>query len=486
MKHYLAIDLGAESGRVILGELHNGGLEINELHRFLNQPVNLPTGFYWDLFRLFHEICEGLRIAGRDRKLQPSGVAVDTWGVDFGLLGADGALIDNPRCYRDARNNGMIERVCEVVPKQEIFRQTGLQFMQFNTLFQLYAIKLQSPDVLEKARRLLLLPDLLNYFLTGVAANELTNASTSQMYNPAARTWARPLIEALGLPADILGEIVPPGTELGNLRAGIAEFAGLGATPVYATASHDTASAVAAVPATGEETWCYISSGTWSLMGVELDEPVISGPALDAALTNEVGAEGKIRFLKNIAGLWVLQECRRAWALEGHDYDYGTLAKMAAAATPFRAVIPPDAFIDPGHMPERIVEYCRKTGQAAPDGPGEISRIILESLALRYRQVLEHLETLIGRKIAVIHIVGGGSRNRVLNQLAADATQRRVVAGPSEATAAGNILVQAMGAGELRGLKEVREVVRRSFPVETFEPAGGGGWDEAFARFLKL
>jgi rhamnulokinase len=486
MKHYLAIDLGAESGRVILGELHNGGLQLSELHRFLNQPVNLPTGLYWDLFRLFHEICEGLRIAGRERRLQLAGIAVDTWGVDFGLLGADGALIDNPRCYRDARNNGMLERTYEVVPKREIFQQTGLQFMQLNSLFQLHAIKLQSPEVLEKARTLLFTPDLLSYFLTGVAKNELTISSTSQMYNPEAKTWAAPILEQLGLPAGVLGDIVPPGTVLGNLRAPLAEFAGLQETPVYATASHDTAAAVAAVPATGEEPWCYISSGTWSLMGVELDAPLINDAALEAGLTNEVGAEGKIRLLKNIAGLWVLQECRRAWALEGQEYDYSTLAGMAAAAKPFSAVIHPDGFLEPGHMPQRIAEYCSKTGQPVPQGPAEMSRAILEGLALRYRQVLEHLESLIGNRIGVIHIVGGGSKNALLNQFVADATQRRVVAGPSEATAAGNILVQAMGAGELRGLKEVRDVVRRSFPMSTFLPGDGAGWDSAYARFLTL
>jgi len=273
---------------------------------------------------------------------------------------------------------------------------------------------------------------------------------------------------------------------LGNLRAELAEFAGLGDTPVYATASHDTAAAVAAVPATGEEPWCYISSGTWSLMGLELDEPLINERVLEATITNEVGAEGKVRFLKNIAGLWVLQECRRAWALEGNEYDYGTLAEMAAAARPFSAVVHPDAFLHPGHMPERIADYCRNTGQAVPAAPGEMSRSILEGLALRYRQVLEHLEDLAGRKIAVIHIVGGGSKNTLLNQFVADATRRRVVAGPSEATAAGNILVQAMGAGELNGLKEVRDVVRRSFPLQTFEPGRSAGWDEAYERFQRL
>ncbi len=485
MKHYLAIDLGAESGRAILGTLAGGKLALEELHRFPNTPVRVATGLYWDTFRLFHEILEGLRVAGRERKLALSGIGVDTWGVDFGLFGEDGALVDNPRHYRDARNNGILERAYAIVPQAEIFSHTGLQFMQFNSLFQLLAAKLAGSPSLSVAKRLLFMPDLFNYWLTGVARAELTIASTSQCYNPAKKRWATELMEKLGLPVSILPEIVQPGTLLGPVLPEVAEATGIGAVPVYATACHDTAAAVAAVPAADGD-WCYISSGTWSLMGLELDEPIINDKVFELTLTNEIGAEGKIRLLKNIAGLWLLQECRRAWAAAGKEYSYAELASLAAEARPFTAVIQPDGFLEPGAMPERIAAYCEKTGQKVPGQPGEMSRTILESLALRYRQVLESLEALAGRKIKVIHIVGGGSKNQLLNQLVADATGCTVVAGPSEATAAGNILVQAMGAGELSGLKEAREVVRRSFEVTVIEPRPAEGWDAAYDKFCQL
>ena len=486
MRHYLAFDLGAESGRAMLGTIADGRLQLEELHRFLNTPVRLPTGLYWDTFRLWHEIQQGMLVAGRERKLKLDGVAIDTWGVDFALLGADGALVDNPRHYRDGRNNGMVERLCAAIPREEIFAHTGIQFMQLNSLCQLYAIKLAESPALAVATTLLFMPDLFNYWLTGQQKVEVTIASTSQFYNPARKRWATEIFERLGIPARILPEIVGAGTPLGTIRAEVAEETGLDpATAVFTTACHDTASAVAAVPAEGRD-WCYISSGTWSLMGVELDTPLINEAVLAYNLTNEVGAAGKIRLLKNIAGLWLLQECRRAWALEGRDYSYAQLAELAGQARPFPAVIQPDAFLEPGRLPERIGEYCRKTGQAAPGQPGEMCRTILESLALRYRQVLEGIEALLGRKVRVIHIVGGGSQNQVLNQFVADATGREVVAGPGEATAAGNVLIQAMGSGRLGGLDEVREVVKRSFPLARFEPRHTGAWDEAYARFRDL
>jgi rhamnulokinase len=339
--------------------------------------------------------------------------------------------------------------------------------MQLNSLYQFYALKLAGSPALQAARTLLFMPDLLNYWLTGVARAEATIASTSQFYDPRKKTWALDLLERLGLPAHILPEIVTPGTLLGPLLDSVAEAAGLGAVPVYATGCHDTASAVAAVPAEGAN-WCYISSGTWSLMGAELDEPVIDERVLAENLTNEIGAAGKVRFLKNIAGLWLLQECRRAWALEGAEYSYEELVRLAGEAGPARATIDPDAFLEPGGMPRKIVEHCRARGLAPPETPGEFARTILESLAERYRQVLESLEALAGRRFDTIHIVGGGSRNALLNQLVADATGRMVIAGPSEATAIGNVLIQAIGAGELAGLEEARAVVRRSFGVEVY------------------
>jgi rhamnulokinase len=470
MNRFLAIDLGAESGRAILGTLDAGQLTLEELHRFPNTPVRLPTGLYWDALRLFHEIRHSLSICGRERHIKLDGIGVDTWGVDFALLGSDGALLDNPRHYRDSRNNGMLEKTFAVVPREEIFAGTGIQFMQINSLYQLHAMKLSGSPALGAAHKLLFMPDLFNYWLTGVQRAEVSIASTSQFYNPAKRQWAAGIFQRLGLPESVLPEIVPSGTPLGPLLAEIAESAGLASgVPVYATACHDTASAVAAVPAEGDD-WCYISSGTWSLMGVELDAPVIDDRSLALNFTNEVGAGGKIRLLKNIAGLWPLQECRRAWALAGRQYSYEELSKLAAEAEPAGMLIDPDAFQEPGRMPERISECFLAQGRKAPDQPGGMTRMILESLAATYAKVLDSLEMLLGRRISCVHIVGGGSRNQLLNQLAANAMGRTVVAGPTEATAAGSVLVQAIGAGVVSGSAEVREIVRRSFPLQTFHP----------------
>jgi rhamnulokinase len=469
-RRYLAIDLGAESGRAILASLTDHKLELEELHRFQNIPVNLPTGLYWDTLRIFHEICEGLKQAGR-RVDRLDGIAVDTWGVDFGLLGPEGALIDNPRHYRDSRTQGLPEKLFEVVPREEVFRQTGIQVMELNSLYQLYAIQLESPWLLETAHRLLFMPDLFNYFLTGVECSERTIASTSQFYNPVEQSFTTDMLRRLGITGGFLGNIVDPGTDLGPLLPYVAEQSSLKTeTPVYTVGGHDTASAVAAVPTEGGTDWCYISSGTWSLMGVELDAPVINEQSLRANFTNEAGVGGRIRFLKNIAGLWLIQECRRAWAREGYEYSYAQLMELAREAAPCDAIIDPDAFYTPGNHPERIRQHCRQTGQQVPKDVGSLCRVILHSLAVRYKEVLESIEPLTGRKIKVIHIVGGGSRNGLLNQLAANVTGRRVVAGPTEATAAGNALTQALGAGDLATLEDMREVVRRSFDVQEFLP----------------
>jgi rhamnulokinase len=470
MNRFLAIDIGAESGRAMLGTLDRGKLALEELHRFPNTPVRLPTGLYWDALRLFHEIRHALTICGRERKIALDGIGIDTWGVDFALLGADGALSDNPRHYRDGRNNGMLERTFAAVSREEIFAETGIQFMQINTLYQLHAMKLAQAPALGIARTLLFTPDLLNYWLTGVMRSEVSIASTSQFYNPVKKHWAQSLLRRLGIAESILPEIVPSGARLGTVLLEIAEATGLSAdTPVFATASHDTAAAVAAVPAEGGD-WGYISSGTWSLMGVELDAPIINDRSLALNFTNEVGAGGKIRLLKNIAGLWLLQECRRAWALGGREYSYAELTALAEAAPCSGMIIDPDSFSEPGRMPDRIAEYCREQGWNAPEQPGGMARLILESLAATYRKVLGNLETLIGRRIQRIHIVGGGSRNGLLNQLAANASGRIVIAGPAEATAAGNVLVQSVGAGIVSGVSEAREIVRRSFPLETYLP----------------
>ena len=453
----------------MLGTLADGRLVLEELHRFPNTPIRLPTGLYWDTLHLFDEICHALSLCGA-RQIHLDGIGIDTWGVDFGLLGPDGALIDNPRHYRDPRNNGMLEKTFAVVPREEIFAQTGIQFMQLNTLYQLCAMKLARSAALEIAGKLLFMPDLLNYWLTGKAQAELTIASTSQFYNPVEKRWATLLLERLGLPTRILPDIVLPGTLVGPLLPGIAESTGLAqSTPVYATACHDTASAVAAVPGRSDG-WCYISSGTWSLMGVELDGPIINPRSLEFNFTNELGACGKIRFLKNIPGLWLLQECRREWADRGRQYSYDELSKLAADSVPATFTIDPGAFHEPGRMPQQIAGYCRSKDEPAPGEPGPMCRLILESLAAAYTQVLDCLESLLGRRLETIHIVGGGSRNALLNQLVANATERTVVAGPAEATAAGNILVQAMGARVISGLEEGREMVRRSFPLSFFAP----------------
>jgi rhamnulokinase len=478
MTRYLAFDLGAESGRAIAGTLDAGRLTIDELHRFPNTPVREPNALYWDTEGLWSEIRRGIAVAA-ERRLALDGIGIDTWGVDYGLLGEDGALVERPRHYRDPRTNCVMEKLFAVVPRDQVFAATGIQFMQLNTLFQLYAAKLADSDALRRARRLLNMPDLFNYRLTGEMKSEATIASTTQFFNPCTMAWATELLDRLRLPSTILAPIVAPGTPLGRTIDSPH-------TPVFATAGHDTASAVAAVPATGGDNWCYISSGTWSLMGLEMAHPVINEHSLALNFTNEVGVAGTIRLLKNIAGLWLLQECRRAWSIEGSEYTYEQLTRMADAARPFAALIDPDAFLEPGEMPRKIAAHCESSDQAAPATHGEYARAILESLALRYRQMLESLETLCGRRIEVIHIVGGGSRNMVLNQFVADCTGRRVIAGPGEATAIGNLLVQAIGAGELRGLEDVRSVVRHSFAPVAIEPRPNAEWDRAYQRFRKL
>lgn len=479
MPHYLAIDLGAESGRAMLGTLSGDELAIEELHRFPNTPVRALGALYWDTLRLWHEIQHGIGVAARERKLTLAGIGVDTWGVDFGLLGADGNLIDSPRHYRDSRTNRTMEKLFEAVPRSQVFAYTGIQFMQFNTLYQLYSMKLANSPALGAAHRMLNMPDLFNYWLTGVMKSEATIASTTQFFNPKEMSWASELLERLGLPGEILSPIVAPATLLGKMIEPPN-------APVYATAGHDTAAAVAAAPAEGGDSWCYISSGTWSLMGLEVEAPVINEQSLALNYTNEVGVAGKIRLLKNISGLWLLQECRRAWSLEGAEYSYAQLAKLAAEARPFTAVIDPDTFLESGEMPSKIAQYCRVTGQEPPKTHGEYARAILESLALRYRQVMESLEELGNRKIETIHIVGGGSRNTVLNQFTADCTGRRVVAGPCEATAIGNILVQAIGAGDLSGLDDARALVRKSFPVNTVAARPSAEWERAYELFRRI
>ncbi|MBN1287564.1 MAG: rhamnulokinase [Anaerolineae bacterium] len=481
MPQFLAFDLGASSGRAVLGTLTAGSLDLQEVHRFDNGPVAARDTLYTDILRLWTEVMEGLRAVESDAL---DGIGVDTWGVDFGLLDERGALLGNPVHYRDARTDGMMERAFQRVARRDIFEHTGIQFMQLNSVFQLYSMVVNDDPALRLADRLLFTPDLLNYWLTGRAVNEFSIASTSQCYNMRARAWAAEMLEALDIPMHIFGEVVPTGAVLGPLDADVPRFKGR--VPVIASASHDTAAAVAAVPATGED-FVYISSGTWSLMGAEVREPVVTDRCLEYNFTNEGGVNNSIRLLKNIAGLWLVQECRRVWAEAGTEYSYAELTEMASGAPAFGPVVDPDSadFFAPGDMPARIRAFCARTGQPEPADEGAVVRCALESLALKYRRTLENLEALLGRTMGVIHIIGGGSKNALLCRLTADATGRRVVAGPDEATAIGNIIVQAMATGCLESLAAGRELVSLACDLRTYEPdpATAGAWDGAYRRF---
>jgi rhamnulokinase len=484
-RNFLAFDLGAESGRAVLGTLESERLTLAERHRFANPTSRMLGHLHWNASAQWEELKAGLRKGAAGTKLD--GIGVDTWGLDFGLLDRDGQFIGEPFHYRDGRTDGMLERTFAKVSREKIFEATGVQFMPFNTLFQIMAMVESQSSVLEQAQTLLFMPDLFNYLFTGVKSCEFSIASTSQMLDPRTGTWARGMLEQLGIPTRILQRIVPSGTALGGLCEEVRAECGVGEIPVIAPGTHDTASAVAAVPASGED-WCYISSGTWSLLGVEIDKPVINDKSLKYNYTNEGGVGGTIRFLKNIMGLWLVQECRRHWLKEGREYNYAELTKMAADSPGLVSLIDPDhaPFGAPDQMPQKIAEYCRKTGQKVPENPGQFVRACLDSLALTYRYRLEGLEEVLGRKIKVIHIVGGGVQNELLSQMTADACGRTVIAGPVEATAAGNILVQAMAIGEIKTLAEARAIVRNSFEVKKYEPRGGKQWEEAYGRFSAL
>ncbi len=486
-KKLLAFDLGAESGRAIVAAFDGKRLELDVVHRFRNGPVRILDQLYWDVLRLFEEMKEGCRLAVGKHGV-PASVGVDTWGVDFALLGRGDVLLGNPRHYRDPHTEGILEETFRRVSRETIFRQTGIQFMRINSLFQLLALQRAGSPLLELAQSLLFMPDLFHFWLSGVKANEYTDASTSQFLDPVARSWAVSLLQEMNLPTHILGRLIEPGTRLGTIRPALAQEIGFASeVPVVVPATHDTAAAVAAVPARGSN-WCYLSSGTWSLMGVETPRPVIDDRSLQFNFTNEGGVGGTIRLLKNIMGLWLVQECRRAWEREGHSYSYDDLVRMADQVPPRGPVVDPDdpAFLLPDHMPAAIAAYCRRTGQAEPQGVGAVVRCALESLALKYRWVLERLEELTGSRIAIIHIVGGGSQNRLLNQLTADICNRGVLAGPVEATAAGNAVTQLIGLGELSSVADAREVVRDSWPLTAFEPKEPTSWNEVYQKFSSL
>jgi len=492
-KAYLAVDIGASSGRHVAGLFDGRRVRLAEVHRFGNGPAPAAGHLYWNLLSQWGHIRAGLRAAGAAYGDSLASVGIDTWGVDFGLLGPHDELLGNPFHYRDCRTDGMLERALALVPRDEIFAQTGVQFMQINSLYQLLAMKLSDSPVLAAANRLLMMPDLFHWLLTGVKANEFTNATTTQFYNPLQNAWAAPLLEQLGLPTGMLGEILQPGAKLGPLRPDVAGETNLSKLQVVLPGTHDTASAVLAVPAASglpekHPAWCYISSGTWSLMGVEIDRPIVNERCLKLNFTNEGGIGGTTRLLKNIAGLWLVQECRRIWNQSGQDYRWEDLNQLSAAAPPLASLVDPDdpELLAPAHMPQALQAFCRRTGQTVPENPGAILRSAIESLALKYRQVLTSLEELIGNRIEVIHIVGGGVRNQQLCQAAADACQRPVIAGPIEATALGNVLMQAVAAGDFASISQARQAVRESFEVEHYEPHASAAWDEAYDRFSKL
>jgi rhamnulokinase len=491
-KAYLAVDMGASSGRHVLGLFDGNQLRLEEIYRFENGPVDVGGRLYWDLLGQWTHVRKGLWAAGSKWGNAISSVGVDTWGVDFGLLGPGDELLGNPYNYRDSRTNGMMEKAFGIVSREEIFRHTGLQFMQLNTLYQLLAMKLSGSPLLDVAETLLMVPDLFHWLLTGVKCNEMTEASTSQFYNPVKGDWSTELLQKFSLPTRILGKIAQPGTTLGPLRANLIAETGLAAAKVVLPGTHDTASAVMAVPAHSKPgvrpDWCYISLGTWALMGIESPQPVVSDAVLKLNFTNEGGVGGTTRLLKNITGLWIIQECRRVWNQAGENLDWEALNQLSAAAAPLKAFVNPDAavFGTPGDMPEAIREFCRKTGQAAPEDKGSVLRCALESIAMKFRQVFAMCEQLNGGRIETIHIVGGGTKNRQLCQAAADACGRRVVAGPVEATAIGNVMMQAVAAGDVGSIAEARDVIRRSFPVEEYTPQNTAAWDEGYERFLKI
>ncbi|HZJ58093.1 MAG TPA: rhamnulokinase [Clostridia bacterium] len=482
----LAFDFGASGGRGILGRFDGEKLAMDELHRFSNDPVEVGGHLYWDVLRLFWNMQEALLKYGARENGSFASLGIDTWGVDYGLLDRDGELLGNPYHYRDVRTEDMMEEAFTKMPREMIFQKTGIAFQKFNTLYQLLSTVIKKPDMMDRAETLLFMPDLLAYFLSGEKSTEFTEASTGQLLDANTGHWCGDLLEAMSIPKNIFTNIQQPGSLRGRIKADLAKTLGVGSVPIIAVASHDTGSAVAAVPNT-EGNYAYLSSGTWSLMGVEVDKPVINEKTLGWNYTNEGGVNGTYRLLKNIMGLWIIQECKREWDRRGEVYSYDEMAAMASAAAPFKAFIDPDhdSFYSPGEMPKKIQKFCRDTGQWVPETKGEILRCVFESLAMKYRWSLEKLEEITEKSLDVLHIVGGGSQNGLLNQLTANAISRPVICGPVEATAIGNLMVQAMALGEVANLREIRQVVKRSFPTEDYLPKDTRAWDSAYEEFSK-
>ena len=484
-KYFLAVDLGATSGRTIVGRLADGRIHLEELTRFPNHIIEEDGHFYWDIHALYDEVIRGLKTAA-ERHLDICSIGIDTWGVDFVCVGEDGKILSNPRCYRDPVTfQAMDDYLENVHSRRKVYDATGIQLMNFNSLFQLYAMRREDNAALNHARKILFMPDALNWMLTGHAVCEYTIASTSQMLDPRAQEFDTALLNSVGLTRDYFGPMVMPGTIVGTLTEEVQRMTGLGPVPVVAVAGHDTGSAVAAVPAL-DERFAYLSSGTWSLMGVETNHPIITSESYDRNFTNEGGIEGTVRFLKNICGMWLLERCRQEWT--DAPADYVTLFENAMKVEPFRCLINPDdpAFANPVSMVEAIQTYCRETGQPVPVGYAEQTRCILESLALRYRQVFGLLADMAPFAISRLHIIGGGSRNAYLNQFTANATGVEVVAGPAEGTAQGNIMVQAKATGEVKDIWQMRSIIADSLDLQHYQPQDRAVWDAAYDKYLHI
>ena len=487
-KYYFAVDLGATSGRTILGTLVDGKLEQEELTRFPNNLIETGGHFYWDIYALYLEMIKGLQIVGK-RGIALSSIGIDTWGVDFVFIGDDDAILRNPMAYRDPHTFGAMEEyLSHVVPQREVYNITGIQFMNFNSLFQLYAMRKANNSAMQHCKKVLFMPDALSWMLTGEAVCEYTIASTSQMLDPRTGDLSEKLIESVGMKRSQFGRMVQPGTQIGVLTEEVQKMTGLGAVPVIAVAGHDTGSAVAAVPAKDKH-FAYLSSGTWSLMGIETQDAIISDRSYELNFTNEGGIEGTTRFLKNICGMWLYERCRKEWPEEVRQLSHPELQGSAMQVEAFRSIINPDdkAFANPPSMIEAIQQYCRETKQAVPETPAEICRCIFDSLALRYRQVFGWLKEFADFNLTVLHVIGGGSLNKYLTQFTADACGVEVLAGPQECTAIGNMMLQAKASGDVSDIWAMRQIIANSVEMVPYHPAGDkAAWDQAYEKYLKI
>lgn len=484
-KRVLAFDFGASSGRAIIGCFDGDKITLEEVHRFSNDPVSVGGTVYWDVLRLFYEIKQGIikaKIAGGF-----DSIGIDTWGVDFGLIDSEGKLMENPVHYRDARTAGLVDEAFKTMPKEKLYGITGIQFMELNTLFQLISLKKYRPWMLERADKMLFMPDLFGYMLTGKMCAEYSIASTSQLIDLDKRTWSKEILDAFGIKESVFAPLVQPGTVLGELSKEICEECGVDPVPVISVCGHDTQSAITSVPCEDGD-FAFLSSGTWSLFGTELDKPIVNETSMNINITNEGGFDGSTGFLKNIIGLWLIQESRRQWKREGKEYSYADLEKLALAAEPFKYFIDPDApeFVPHGNIPERVREFCRKTGQYVPETVGEIMRCIYESLAMKYRLTFEKLRECTERDYPVIHVIGGGTKDGLLCQMTANSCDRTVKAGPIEATVMGNVAVQLMSDGSVKNIGQARKIVAESSELKTFEPKDTDKWAEAYEDFLKI